>query len=135
VLPPGPSPANTSTGARYTAREEARGDILYVLEDRPTVGDISVMHPGSLNYRRSAAQHPGAAAAQRDATKMAKYRCQEDASYAFVPMSIETEGRLGTLIRCIGCEAAECSEFNFSSAQFVSGVLRELSVCPCKWNN
>jgi hypothetical protein len=38
------------------------------------------------------------------------------------------------LIRQIGCKAAECSEFNFSSAQFVSGVLRELSVCLCKGN-
>jgi hypothetical protein len=42
----------------------------------------------------------------------------------FVPMSIETYGRLGAtlidLIRRIGCEAADCSEFNFSSAQFVS---------------
>jgi hypothetical protein len=53
-------------------------------------------------------------------------------------MSIETCGRLGAplmdLIRRIGCEAAECSEFNFSSAQFVSGFLRELSVCLCKWD-
>jgi hypothetical protein len=67
------------------------------------------------------------------------YRRREDASYTFVPMSIELYGRIGAplmhLIRRIGCEAAEYSEFNFSSARFVSGALRELSVCLCKWNH
>jgi hypothetical protein len=79
------------------------------------------------------------AAAYRDAPEIAKFKRREDASYIFVPMSIETYSRLGAplmdLIRRIGCEAAECSEFNFSSAQFVSGVLRELSACLCRWNH
>jgi hypothetical protein len=52
------------------------------------------------------------------------------------PMSIETYSPLGTplmeLIRRIGCEAAEWSELNFLSAQFVSVVCREMSVCLCK---
>jgi hypothetical protein len=51
-------------------------------------------------------------------------------------MSIVTYSRLGAplmdLIRRIGYEAAACSEFNLLSAQFVSGVLRKLSVCLCK---
>jgi hypothetical protein len=56
-----------------------------------------------------------------------------------VPMSIKTYGRLGAplmdLLRRIGCEAAEPSEFKFSSAQFVSGLLTELCVCLCKWKH
>jgi hypothetical protein len=121
--PPGtppPSPANTSTGARYTAPEEARGVILYVLEDHMTEADVSVIYPDSLTYRRSATQHPDTAAAHSDAAKIAKYRRWDGASYTFVPMSIEPYGRLGAprmdLIRRIGCEAAECSEFKLSSA-------------------
>jgi hypothetical protein len=51
-------------------------------------------------------------------------------------MSIETYGSLGAplmdRIRRIGCKAAECSDFSICSAQFVSGVLRELSVSLCK---
>jgi hypothetical protein len=51
--PPGASPgasspvaasATTSTGARYTASEESRGDILYVFEDRLTVDEL-LSHP------------------------------------------------------------------------------------------
>jgi hypothetical protein len=34
------------------------------------VGDVSVIHPGSLTYRRSAAQRPDAAAAHRGAAKL-----------------------------------------------------------------
>jgi hypothetical protein len=103
------------------------------------VGDVSVIHPGSSTFRRSAAQRPGVAAASRDAANNAKYRRREGASCTFVPMLIESYGRRGApqmdLIQRIGCEAAECSEFNFSSTRFVSGVLRRLSVCLCKWNH
>jgi hypothetical protein len=54
-------------------------------------------------------------------------RHRGDDSYTFVPMSIEKNGRLGAqlmgdLINRLGCEAAECIDFAFSSAQFVSGI-------------
>jgi hypothetical protein len=40
-------------------------------------------------------QRPGVVAAYRDTAKIAKYWRREDASYTFVPMSIESYGRLG----------------------------------------
>jgi hypothetical protein len=39
------------------------------------------------------------------------------------------------LIWRLRCEAAECSHFAFSSAQYVPGVPSELSVYLCKWNH
>jgi hypothetical protein len=114
---PVPSPAHTSTSGHCTAPEEAHVDILYVFQDRLTVGDVAVIHPGSSTYRRSAAQRPGAAAAHCNAAKITKLRRREDARYTFVPMSIKTHGRLGApvmdLFRHICCKAAECSEFTF----------------------
>jgi hypothetical protein len=65
--------ATIFTGARYTTPEESSGDILYVFEDRLTMDGASVMHPGSSTYTRSAAQCPGAVAAQdHDTAKIGK---------------------------------------------------------------
>jgi hypothetical protein len=60
-------------------------DILYVLEDRLTMSNVLVIHPGGATYRRSAAQCPGAAATHHNT---AKYRRREDASCAFLPTYI-----------------------------------------------
>jgi hypothetical protein len=119
-------------------RAEARGDILYVLTNELQVGDVSVVHPGAALYRRAAAATPGAAAAQRDAEKRAQYRQDEWDAYRSTPLSVETFGRLGKpmmrLFSDIGNLAVSSSDGLFTKEQFVSGVLRELSVSLCKTN-
>lgn len=117
-----------------TAPEESHGDILYVFEDCLTVDDVSVIHPGSSTYVRSAAHH--------DATKIVKYRlrpgpgrCQlHFCAHVYRDKYGRLDAPLMDLVRHIGCEAAECSDVAFSTAQIVSGVPRERSVCLCTWN-
>jgi hypothetical protein len=117
---------------------EALGDILYVLTNELQVGDVSVVHPSAARYRRAAAATPGAAATQRDAEKRAQYRQDEWGAYhsCFTPLSVETFGRLGTPMLCllsdIGNLAVLSSDGLFTKEQFVSGVLRELSMSLCK---
>jgi hypothetical protein len=97
---------------------------------------VSVVHPGAARYRRAAAVTPGAAAAQRDAEKRARYRQDEWGAYRFTLLSVETFGRLGApmmrLLSDIGNLAVSSSDF--TKEQFVSGFLRELSVSLCKTN-
>jgi hypothetical protein len=106
---------------------EARGDILHVLTNELQVGDVSVVHPGAARYRR-------AAATQRDAEKRAQYRQDEWGAYRFTPLSLETFGHLRTpmmrLLSDIRNLAVSSSDGLFTKEQFVSGVLRELSVRP-----
>jgi hypothetical protein len=110
-------------------RAEAWGDILYVLTNKLQVGDVSVVHPAAT---------PGAAATQRDAEKQAQYRQDEWGAYPFTPLSVESFGRLGTpmmrLLSDIGNLAVSLGDGLFTKEQFVSGVLRELSVSLCKTN-
>jgi hypothetical protein len=80
----------------------------------------------------------GAAAAQRDTEKRAQYRRGECGSCHFTPFSIETFRRLGTpmmhLLSDIGKLAVSCGVGLFTKEQFVSGVLREISLSLCKTN-
>jgi hypothetical protein len=99
-------------------------------------GILYCAHIVHLNRSEPIAQaSPGAAVEHCYAAKSAKYSCRGDASYTCVPMSIETCCRCGArvmdLIRRV--KAAECSDFAFCSAQFVSGIFRELSVGLSKW--
>jgi hypothetical protein len=92
-------------------------------------GDASVIHPGTARYRQ-------AAAAQRDTEKRAQYRQDEWGAYRFMPLSVETSGRLGTPMMCltsdIGNLAVSRGDGLFTKEQFVSGVLQEVSVTLCK---
>jgi hypothetical protein len=53
-------------------------------------------------------------------------------------MTVETYGRLGKpfmkLITDVGASAAQQSDGTFTRDQFITGVLRELSVCLCRQN-
>jgi hypothetical protein len=90
---------------------------------------MSVVHTGAARYRRAAAATPRSSTAQRDTEKRAQYR--EDDWGAF-PLSVETFGRLGTpmmhLLSDIGNLAVSHRDGLFPKEQFISGVLRELSV-------
>jgi hypothetical protein len=66
----------------------ARGDGLAAVPDGPLVTDMSVVHPASQTYATGAARVAGAAAARRDANKMAKYPGSADGGVNdFVPIN------------------------------------------------
>ena len=115
-----------------SAPQDARGDLLVTLDQRMHVGDVSIIHPACSTYRAKAAEEDGHAANLRDEQKQAKYDKYGDKAYSFVPLSIETYGRLGgpfmKFITRLGRKAAARSEGMFTCPQFVSSVLQELSV-------
>jgi hypothetical protein len=116
----------------------ARGDLLFSLEGKQCVGDVSVIHLGSATYCAAAAKTDGGAAAQRDADKTSQYRRYGVGCYLFVPLTVETCGRLGRpfmdLLTDVSSWASQHSNGTFMREQFVSGVLRELFVCLCRRN-
>jgi hypothetical protein len=117
----------------------ATGDILYVLERQLNVADVSVIHPGAASNRAVASRTDGAAAAKRDAEKLAHYRRHGNAKYKLVPFAVETLGRLGKpamdMLRHLGGMAARHSDGAFTQADFVSGVLKEIGCSLCKYNH
>jgi hypothetical protein len=84
------------------------------------------------------AQTDGGAAARRDVEKTSQYRRFGPGCYHFVPLTVETYGRLGKplmkLITDVGASAAQQGDDTFMRDQFITGVLRELSVCLCRRN-
>jgi hypothetical protein len=80
---------------------------------------------------------PGFAAAARDASKRRAYR-QVSSALPFVPMSVESFGRLGapalTLLGDLADQAVQAGGPGLSRAAFISGALRELSVALCRGN-
>jgi hypothetical protein len=114
------------------SRLGARGDIL--LPKNVAIVDVSVINPLSINSLSSAAALPGAAAARRDHQKRTAYAGVEPNGYAFVPISVESYGRIGQpamkLLRQLGDEAA--GPGGITRASFVAGTLcDELSVGLC----
>jgi hypothetical protein len=115
---------------------DERGDIMLTLEDGCTVADISVVHPACPTYRTVAANDDGAAAKAREKEKCTKYRKAQGTLYKFVPLATESFGRMGpqalALLNALAESAAEGGRV--SKAAFISGSLRELSICLCKGN-
>ena len=113
-----------------------RGDILLALQTALTVGDVSIIHPAARTYARAAAQTAGSAAAVRDHQKRTKYDRGDAGGYAFVPLSIETYGRLGEpamkLLNTLADTAAAGGVV--VKGDFVRSALRELSTGLCKGN-
>jgi hypothetical protein len=124
--------------AHTHTRARACGDLLFSLEGQQCVGDVSVIHPGASTYCAVAAKTDGGAAARRDAAKTALYRGYGAGYYRFVPLTVETFGRLGQplmkLITDVSNQATQHGNGTFTREQFVTGVLRELSVCLCRRN-
>jgi hypothetical protein len=96
------------------------------------VGDVSAIHPGASTSRHAAASTAGAAAAHREEQKRRQYRRQRSTEYLFVPLTLETHGRLGKpLMRLLGDAgqlAADWGKGLFTKQQC------ELSVCLCRYN-
>jgi hypothetical protein len=130
VLHPQPMGLRPPTGARR--------DLLFSLEGQQCVGDVSVIHPGASTYCAVAAKTDGGAATRQDADETALYRGYGAGCYRFVPLTVETFGRLGKplmkLITDVSDQATQHGNGAFTREQFVTGVLRELSVCLCRCN-
>jgi hypothetical protein len=99
------------------------------------VGDVSVIHPAAASFAGGTARTPGFAAAARDASKQRAYR-QVSSALPFVPMSVESFGRLGapalTLLGDLADQAVQAGGPGLSRAAFISGALWELSVALCR---
>jgi hypothetical protein len=108
---------------------------MLVFPRRLVVGDVSVIHPAAASFAVGAAHTPGFAAAARDASKRRAYR-QVSSALPFVPMSVESFGRLGapalTLLTDLADQAVQAGGPGLSRAAFISGALRELSVALCR---
>ena len=91
---------------------------------------------GSLRPALRAARADGAAAAERDAKKRAKYATSDPAGYTFVPLSVESYGRLGKPAMQLLADLASEAELAgaVSTDSFVENALRMLSVSLCKGN-
>jgi len=113
-----------------------RGDILLALQRALTVGDVSVIHPAAQTYARAAARTAGSAAAVRDRQKRARYDQAVNGSYAFVPLSVESYGRLGEpamrLLNTLADSAAAGGVV--VKGDFVRNALRELCFGLCRGN-
>jgi hypothetical protein len=108
---------------------------LFVFPRRLVVGDVSVIHPAAASFAGGAARTPGFAAAARDASKRRAYR-QVYSALPFVPMSVESFGRLGApalmLLGDLADQAVQAGGPGLSPAAFILGALRELSVALCR---
>lgn len=124
-----------SQSAAISTRPESRGDVLMVLPSGMTVVDVSVIHPAASSYLQ-AARTVGGAAAVRDAAKTVRYESIDPNGYTFVPISVETFGRLGKpameLINKLAATAAAGGAVEKSA--FMANALRELSVGLCRGN-
>jgi hypothetical protein len=100
------------------------------------IADVSVVHQLSTHLLHRAALTAGAAASHRDHQKRTTYSRLEPNGYEFVPVSVESYGRLSQpsmkLQHTLGEEAA--GPEGVSRASFVDGALRELSVGLAKGN-
>jgi len=133
-----PAVQNVAGGAaaRCAANPRARGDILIAFTDGVAIADVSIVHPAGASYVKGAARQPGKAAAQRDAEKIAKYASADPNGYTFIPLSMESFGRLGKpamqLLNRLATTAADSGAVRKDT--FVGGALRELSVGLAKGN-
>jgi hypothetical protein len=127
-LPGQQAPANAE-------RPDSRGDILLVTPNGLTVADVSVIHPTAPTNVRGARVAGGAAAA-REATKRARYETADPNGYAFVPLVVETYGRMGKaameMLNTLATAASSSGAVQKSS--FVTNALRQLSVALCRGN-
>jgi hypothetical protein len=97
-----------------------------------------MIHLEASTYCAAAVPAAGVAVVRRDRDKSRQYVCSGTTGYWFVPLLIETYGHLGTLLmellHQVGAFAAAHGEGLVTQQQFVQEVLRELSMCLCRYN-
>jgi hypothetical protein len=126
-------------GAQHGNARGKRGDIITVMPDgRVLILDAVVTHPAAASYVAAASQTTGAAAARAERDKGRKYAdmAQEDAGYEFVPLAVESYGRLGgaasSFLSSLGDIAA--ADGRVSKAAFMRSARAELSCQLCRGN-
>jgi hypothetical protein len=103
---------------------------MFVFPRRLVVGDVSVIHLAAASFAGGAVRTPGFAAAAQDTSKQRAYR-QVSSALPFVPMSIESFGRLGAPALMLLGELVQAGGPGLSRAAFILGALRELGVAVC----
>ena len=114
-----------------------RGDILVVWPDgRVRILDCVVTHPAAASFVRDAAEAAGSAAAKAETRKRRAFgEFGEGSAFEFVPLAVESYGRLGSAASRFLSELGDLvAEGGRSKAAFVRGVRRELSCALCKGN-
>jgi hypothetical protein len=101
------------------------------------VGDVSAIHPWGLHVLRGCGED-----GRRRRTAGRRQECPlsfgAGCCYHCLPLTVETFGRLGKplmkLVTDVSDQATQHGNGTFTCEQFVTGVLRELSVCLCCGN-
>lgn len=125
-------------GTQSGSAGQRRGDIFAMIPGgRAVVLDCVVTHPAAASYVMDAAVTPGSAAEKAERRKQRSFQeFGEGSAYDFVPLAIESYGRLGLaasrFLSELGDIAAEGGQVCKES--FVRGVRRELSCALCKGN-
>ena len=105
-----------------------------VLPSGMTIVDVYVIHPAASSCV-NVARTVGGAAAVRDASKMVRYESIGPNGHAFIPISVETFGRLGKpAMELINIAATAATGGTVEKGAFTAGALRELSVGLCRGN-
>jgi len=116
-----------------------RGDIFAVMPDgRLVITDIVITHPSAPTYVGAASRAAGAAAKVAERTKRRAFEALgEGAGYDFVPLAMESYGRLGktalAFLSDLGTAAASRNG-RLSKSAFVASALKRLSCALCKGN-
>lgn len=118
---------------------DSRGDILAVLDGAQTVYDVVVVHPGCKSHRKVASEVVGGAVERAAKRKVDHYNQWANGTYEFVPLAIETHGRLCKafmqVLNTLGTRAEAHGRGQFTKQDFINGVCRELSVTLCVYNS
>jgi hypothetical protein len=100
---------------------------VFVFPHRLVVGDVSVIHLAAVSVLCMTVAW--------DTSRLRAYR-QVSSALPFVPMSVESFGRLGalalTLLGDLADQAVQASGPGLSRAAIISGALRELNVALCQ---
>jgi hypothetical protein len=133
-------PAYSSLAARHSGDPGLRrGDILAVMPGgRIAVLDCVVTHPAASSYLPGASRTAGFAAARAERLKHADFeQFGSGAGYEFVPLAMESYGRLGRdasrFLSELGDIAA--SDGRVRKGAFVRSVRQELSCALCRGNS
>jgi hypothetical protein len=118
-------------------RKGARGDAILVMPEGTIVSDVSIIHPAAETYVGIASKGTGAAAALRDAEKIELYaKSPMGGALEFVPLSMETYGRMGApamaLLRKLAELAADSGRVD--KQQWMKSALQKLSVALQRGN-
>lgn len=113
-----------------------RGDVLMLLGGDCLNVDIAVTHPAKSGTRAKASKEAGAAAAEKEKSKIRDHETNGTPGYRFVPFIVETYGRLGTQAEALLKELAEiaASTGKCEEQAYMQWMRKEISVSLIRGN-